>query len=133
MPYLILTSVVSIVVALLALQNGANTSLNFILWQFEIPLICVILGSFLAGALVSSLILMYSKLQHWVTNHKNNQEIKRLNKQVDDLKANIALLTEPVHTVNVESEEVKVEDAATSPADKPAEEKNSDEVARVQQ
>ncbi|MCQ2361602.1 MAG: LapA family protein [Acidaminococcaceae bacterium] len=132
MPYLILTSVISIIVALLALQNGANTSLNFILWQFEIPLICVILGSFLAGALVSSLILMYSKLQHLVTNYKNNQEIKRLNKQVDDLKANIALLTEPVHTVNVESEEVKVEDATTTPVDKPAEEKKSEEVVKVQ-
>lgn len=131
MPYLILTSIISIIVALLALQNGTNTPLNFILWQFDIPLICVILGSFLAGALVSSLILMYSKLQHWFTDYKNNQEIKRLNKQVDDLKANIALLTEPVHTVNVESEEVKVEDATTTPVEKEEEKTKTEEVVKV--
>ena len=54
MVWLILTSMISIIVAILALQNGAPTPLNFILWQFEVPLICVILGSFLAGAVVSS-------------------------------------------------------------------------------
>ena len=85
----------------------------------------------MAGALVSSLILMYSKLQHWFTDYKNNQEIKRLNKQVDDLKANIALLTEPVHTVNVESEEVKVEDATTTPVEKEEEKTKTEEVVKV--
>lgn len=111
MPYIIITSIISIIVALLALQNGAATPLNFIIWQFEIPLICVILTSFLAGALVSSVVLMYSNFRHFITDFKNNREISRLNKKVDDLQKNIALLTEPVHTVNVKSEEVKVEDA----------------------
>lgn len=111
MPYIIITSVISIIVALLALQNGIVTPLNFIIWQFETPLICVILGSFLAGALVSSVVLMYTKLRHFIVNYKNDREISRLNKQVEDLQKNIALLTEPVHTVNVKAEEVKVEDA----------------------
>jgi len=92
MPYIIITSIISIIVALLALQNGAATPLNFIIWQFEIPLICVILTSFLAGALVSSVVLMYSNFRHFITDFKNNREISRLNKKVDDLQKNIALL-----------------------------------------
>ncbi len=122
MPYIIITSIISIIVALLALQNGTATPLNFIVWQFETPLICVILGSFLAGALVSSVVLMYSKFRHFITDYKNDREISRLNKQVEDLQKNIALLADPVHTVNVKAEEVKAEDAQVK-QDSPAEKK----------
>lgn len=114
--YLIITTLISIIVALLALQNGKPTLLNFFWGTFEVPLICVILGSFLAGALVSSLILMYSKFKHLVTDYKNNQEIHRLNKQIVDLQKNIALLTEPAKTVELHRDEVKVEDAKTTAA-----------------
>jgi len=106
MLYIIITSVISIIVALLALQNGAATPLNFIIWQFEIPLICVILASFLAGALVSGLVFMYTKIRHSIKEFKNNREISRLNKEINDLQKNLALLTEPVQTVNVKAAEV---------------------------
>lgn len=98
-------------VAFLALQNAAAISLNCFFWNFDVPLICVILFAFLAGAVVSSFILMYTKFRHFVADHRSNQEIKRLNKEIAGLKENIALLTEPVKTVNLNQEDVKVEDA----------------------
>ena len=111
MIYLISTTVICIIVAFLALQNAAAISLNIFLWNFDVPLICVILFAFLAGAVVSSFILMYTKFRHFVNDYKSNQEIKRLNKEITGLKENIALLTEPVRTVNLDKEDVKVEDA----------------------
>lgn len=112
--YLIITCIISIGVALLALQNGATTPVNFILWQFEIPLICVILGSFLAGALVSSIVLLYTKFKHLVSDFKSNQEITRLNREIAGLQKNIALLTEPAETVVIKNDDVKVEDVKTT-------------------
>lgn len=109
--YLISTTIICIIVAFLALQNAAAISLNFFFWNFDVPLICVILFAFLAGAVVSSFILMYTKFRHFVNDYKSNQEIKRLNKEITGLKENIALLTEPVRTVNLDKEDVKVEDA----------------------
>lgn len=111
MIYLISTTIICIVVAFLALQNAAAISLNCFFWNFDVPLICVILFAFLAGAVVSSFILMYTKFRHFVNDYKSNQEIKRLNKEITGLKENIALLTEPVKTVNLNQEDVKVEDA----------------------
>ncbi|MBQ0108411.1 MAG: DUF1049 domain-containing protein [Phascolarctobacterium sp.] len=111
MIYLISTTIICIVVAFLALQNAAAISLNCFFWNFDVPLICVILFAFLAGAVVSSFILMYTKFRHFVADHRSNQEIKRLNKEIAGLKENIALLTEPVKTVNLNQEDLKVEDA----------------------
>lgn len=140
MLYIIITSVISIVVALLALQNGTATPLNFVIWQFEIPLICVILGSFLAGSLVSGLVLMYTKICHSIKDFRNNREISRLNKEVDDLQKNLALLAEPVHTVNVKAtdaqvkpkaEEAKVQEAPkaeTKPVEPDAEDHNEEAI-----
>lgn len=111
--YVIITSIISIIVAILALQNGDFTPVNFVFWEFDIPLICVILISFLAGALVSSVVLMYSKFKHFLSDFKNNQEIKRLNKEIEGLQKNIALLTEPSKTVEIKADDVKIEDAKT--------------------
>lgn len=116
MIYLISTTIICIVVAFLALQNAAAISLNCFFWNFDVPLICVILFAFLAGAVVSSFILMYTKFRHFVNDYKSNQEIKRLNKEITGLKENIALLTEPVKTVNLNREDVKVEDAKVEDA-----------------
>lgn len=115
MVWLIITSIISIGVAILALQNGTPTLLNFIVWEFETPLICVILGSFLAGALASSVFMMCTKMKHFVTDYKNNREIRRLNMQIDSLKSNIALLTEP--TKIVEIRQSPVEQAASKAED----------------
>jgi len=112
MLYIIITSVISIIVAMLALQNGTATPLNFVIWQFEIPLICVILGSFLAGSLVAGSVLLYTKVCHSIKDFKNNREISRLNKQVDDLQKNLALLAEPVQTVNVKATAAQVKSKA---------------------
>lgn len=49
MPFLILFILLSIVVALFAIQNAVAVSLNFAVWTFTSSLVLVILGSFLMG------------------------------------------------------------------------------------
>ena len=51
MPFIILTAVISIGVAIFAIQNAMSVPVNFFIWHGDASLVLVILGSFLAGIL----------------------------------------------------------------------------------
>ncbi len=79
----IITIIILILALIFAIQNTGPISLKFLVWDFTnsqalITLIILLLG-FIAGWL-------FAMKNIW----KKNQQIKSLNKQVDEMKKNIA-------------------------------------------
>ena len=56
MPFLIVLTVVAVIVAIGALQNGHATTVSFLFWQFEAPLALVILAATVAGLMIGGAI-----------------------------------------------------------------------------
>lgn len=81
MPYLLFTVLVSIVVALFAVQNAVGVALNFFVWSFQSSLVIVILGSFLLGILVAGCYLLMVKARHYMLERKLNDEIAKLQRE----------------------------------------------------
>ncbi len=52
--YLALVVVISVVLLILAVQNPDTTFLRFLTWQWQVPTVVLVIGSALAGALISS-------------------------------------------------------------------------------
>jgi uncharacterized integral membrane protein len=65
MGFVIVLAVVSVVVAIGALQNGQPVTVSFLFWRFEAPLALVILGSAAAGLLVGVLAGWARALRRW--------------------------------------------------------------------
>lgn len=92
MPFLILVILLSIVVALFAVQNAVAVSLNFIFWSFEASLVLVILGSFLFGLLVATCFMLAMKAKHYLQDRKMREEITQLQSDKVRLEEQIAML-----------------------------------------
>ena len=82
MPLLILVILLSIIVAIFAVQNAVAVSLNFIFWSFSSSLVLVILGSFLIGVLVATCFLLAMKARHYLQDKKMQEENKRLEERI---------------------------------------------------
>ena len=90
MPLLILVILLSIIVAIFAVQNAVAVSLNFIFWSFSSSLVLVILGSFLIGVLVATCFLLAMKARHYLQDKKMQEEITKLqteNKRLEERSA----------------------------------------------
>lgn len=92
MPLLILVIVLSMIVALFAVQNAVTVSLSFIFWSFSASLVLVIFGAFLMGVLVATCFLLAMKAKHYLQDKKMREEMaqqqaenKRLQEQIDML------------------------------------------------
>lgn len=92
MPYLLITVLISIVVALFAVQNAVSVSLNFFVWNFKASLVIIILGSFFLGIFVETCYLLMVKASHYMQNKKFNEEINRLKNENKVLEERIAML-----------------------------------------
>ena len=92
MPLLILVILLSIFVAIFAVQNAVAVSLNFIFWSFTSSLVLVILGSFLIGVLVATCFLLAMKAKHYLQDKKTQEEISRLQTENKRLEERIAML-----------------------------------------
>ena len=99
MPLLILVIVLSILVALFAVQNAVAVSLNFIFWSFTTSLVLVILGSFLMGVLVATCFLLAMKAKHYLQDKKMQEEMLKLQTENKRLEERIAMLqhTQQLH------------------------------------
>lgn len=102
MPYLLITVLISIVVALFAVQNAVNVSLNFFVWSFNASLVIIILGSFLLGIVVETFYLLMVKARHYMQDKKMNEELARLQNENKMLEERIAML---MHNQKLRSEE----------------------------
>lgn len=92
MPYLLFTIIISIGVALFAVQNAVSVVLNFFMWSFSTSLVMVILGSFFFGVLVGVLYLLMVKARHYLQDKKLKEEITRLENEKKMLEERIAML-----------------------------------------
>lgn len=92
MPLLILVVILSMLVALFAVQNAASVSLNFVLWNFSASLVLVILGSFLIGVLVATCFLLAVKAKHYLQDRKMREEINKLQSENKLLQERITML-----------------------------------------
>ena len=92
MPLLILVILLSIVVALFAVQNAVTVSLSFIFWSFSASLVLVILGSFLIGLLVATCFMLAMKAKHYLQDKKLREEMLQLQNENKSLQERIAML-----------------------------------------
>ncbi len=115
MPLLILVVILSMLVALFAVQNAATVSLNFVLWNFSASLVLVILGSFLIGVLVATCFLLTMKAKHYLQDRKMREEINNLQNENKLLQERITMLqhNQMLHNAS-ESKKAAFEDTVES-------------------
>ena len=125
MPLLILVILLSILVAIFAVQNAVAVSLNFIFWSFSSSLVLVILGSFLIGVLVATCFLLTMKAKHYLKDKKMREEMQQLQAENKRLQERVAMLqhTQLLHNEAAQAEAVKKAEPAA--ADKTAVESGS--------
>ncbi len=115
MPYLLLTIVISIIVAIFAVQNAMSVSLNFFVWNFDTSLVIVILGSFLLGVLVGAIYLLVVKARHYLQVKKLHEEIAALQIQNKALDERVSML---MHTQMLRDEAPAAEEPQGEPVGK---------------
>ncbi|MDY4920995.1 MAG: lipopolysaccharide assembly protein LapA domain-containing protein [Phascolarctobacterium sp.] len=107
MPLLIFVIILSIIVALFAVQNAVTVSLNFIFWSFSSSLVLVIMGSFLMGVLVATCFLLAMKAKHYLRDKKMQEEMQKLETENKRLAERISMLqhTQQLHDQPVKEQE----------------------------
>lgn len=115
MPFIILTAIISIGVAIFAIQNAMSVPVNFFVWHGDASLVLVILGSFLAGVLVATFYLLMVKARHFLATKKLEDEIYNLKRDKKTLEERVNML---MHT------QMMHDHATKQAADKTAETKS---------
>ncbi|MBQ3114456.1 MAG: LapA family protein [Phascolarctobacterium sp.] len=92
MPFIILTAIISIGVAIFAIQNAMSVPVNFFIWHGDASLVLVILGSFLAGILVATFYLLMVKARHFLATKKLEDEIYNLKRDKKTLEERVNML-----------------------------------------
>ena len=75
---LIVMIIVSILVALFAMQNAMVVELNFIFWEFTASLVVVIVSAFALGILVALCFMLYMKAKNYMKTRKMQDELNKL-------------------------------------------------------
>lgn len=86
MPYLFFTLVISIVVAVFAVQNAADVTVGFLMWTYQTSLVVVILGAALMGATAMGFFTLMLKAKHYLYDKSLKFEIDQLKKENAKLK-----------------------------------------------
>lgn len=86
MPYLFFTLVISIVVAVFAVQNAADVTVGFLMWTYQTSLVVVILGAALLGATAMGFFTLMLKAKHYLYDKSLKFEIDQLKKENAKLK-----------------------------------------------
>lgn len=92
MPFLIFAILLSMVVAVFAVQNPVTVPLNFVFWDVSVSLVIVILGSFLIGILAGAIFLVLMKAKHYLYDKKRLEEIDKLQKEIEKLQEHVSML-----------------------------------------
>lgn len=112
MPYLFFTLIISVIVAVFAVQNAVSVSLNFVVWTMQTSLVIVILGSALLGALATLFFTLMMKARHYMQDKKAREEIAVLTKENTKLREEVSML---MHTQKVH-QEAALQAEPTAPA-----------------
>lgn len=92
MPLLILVIVLSMIVALFAVQNAVTVSLSFVFWSFSVSLVLVIFGAFLMGVLVATCFMLAMKAKHYLQDKKMREEMAQQQAENKRLQEQISML-----------------------------------------
>lgn len=92
MPYLLITLMISIVVAFFAVQNAGPVTVGFLMWTLETSLVVVILGSAFAGALAMGFFTLMIKAKHYLDNRTIKYEIETVKKENAKLREELSAL-----------------------------------------
>lgn len=76
----------AILIAIFAIQNASIVALNILMWEFQISLAVVVLGSIIFGALVIGIFSYFKQFQLKRKNRNLKLEIQSLKEELDDLK-----------------------------------------------
>ena len=87
MAYLVLMLIVSVAVALFAVQNAMVVDVNFMAWKFSTSLVMVILLSVLSGIIITLFWLLKMKTQNYI-------QLKKLKDQIGELEGKNSKLKE---------------------------------------
>lgn len=92
MLYLIFALILSLLVAVFAVQNAILVTVDFFAWRLEMSLVLIILTSLLTGILITSSYLMKLKFNQYLSDKKFREQIEILEKKEQELLAEIKLL-----------------------------------------
>lgn len=91
MIYLILMGLLSIGIALFAVQNAMAVEISFMFWTFTTSLVLVILGCFVAGILLAGLWILKIKTKNYLRRRKNKEYIGELENHVKELEEKLGM------------------------------------------
>lgn len=92
MPSLVVAVILSLILACFAIQNANGVEVDFLFLTFEVPLVIVVLLSFLCGVLVATIFLLRNKYRNYQERKKMNQEIIDLENENSKLQEKIKML-----------------------------------------
>jgi len=102
--YLVGALLFALLVALFAVQNTMMVKIAFLLWQFEVSLVLVILGAASFGALCVFLVGMFKNIGSWRKQRELEGKNKVLSEKVKELeeKLNPKVQVESEEKINTE-------------------------------
>lgn len=92
MIYIILMTIVSIGVALFAVQNALMVEVSFLIWTFTTSLVMVILSSLLAGLFIAFCWGLKLKAQHYLRDKKVQERVAELEQENTRLQDELKML-----------------------------------------
>jgi len=92
MIYVIIMCLVSLCVALFAVQNSMTVAVTFLAWNFTTSLVMVILSSLVAGLLIAFCWGLKLKTQHYLHDRKRQEQITNLEDEKTKLQEEIEML-----------------------------------------
>ncbi len=92
MIYVIIMCIVSLCVALFAVQNSMTVAVTFLAWNFTTSLVMVILSSLIAGLLIAFCWGLKLKTQHYLHDRRRQEQITTLEDENTKLQEEIEML-----------------------------------------
>lgn len=92
MIYVILICIVSVGVALFAVQNPIGVEVTFLTWNFQTSLVMVILSSLISGLFIAFCWGLKLKAQHYLSERKIQEQVANLEEEKTRLQEKIEML-----------------------------------------
>lgn len=91
--YLIFVLILSILIAVFAIMNTGELTIELFFWKIQTSVPILILVSVASGALVMFLLNIPSKIQNWRESKKTKEQIRSLEEEKQLLTSRVAELT----------------------------------------
>ncbi|MFZ5943324.1 MAG: LapA family protein [Bacillota bacterium] len=109
--YLVSALVFALIVAVFAVQNTMMVTISFLLWEFSISLVLVILGAAAIGALCVFLVGAFKNINSWRKQRDLEGKNKLLTEKVSELEKRLNELKPQEEVIEDNTEIHKTEEA----------------------